>query len=504
MITLENKDLKSNIEIKDEQEAKGEMKLNSYKVDFKGIANAIKLDLVGNKNLNVIFKTYSKGKVSVMMENPEKHEEQFRSLSKFLYVASTTYRRLCNYYSEIAYLYWYIEPFRLNIEKVNISAFKKAYSNILNSMDNMNIEHEFSKIMKIVYIEGIFFGYEHSSTESYFIQKLNPKYCVIKSIEDGVFNFAFDFSYFTGNELALNGYSEEFKSRYKKYKNASSKEKSNYRYQELNSNKTICIKLDETISSTLPPFIGVILDIYDIQDYKTLKKINQEMQNTAMLIGKIPYLSNKNDMANAFALDLEMAVEYGNRINRELPDQFGFLLSLYEDVQMFKLGDDKSKSDKVQESINNFWDISGVSKTLFSESGGTEASIKMSIKTEEQSVFKLLLQIERWINRKIKKMNNKYKFRIHMLPITTFNADDFIAKELKVAQFGIPNKTRLATALGLTQSGMSNMAFLENTILELPSAWIPLQSTHTMSNTVDNTESVVEEISEAENGGDED
>ena len=116
MITLENKDLKSNIEIKDEQEAKGEMKLNSYKVDFKGIANAIKLDLVGNKNLNVIFKTYSKGKVSVMMENPEKHEEQFRSLSKFLYVASTTYRRLCNYYSEIAYLYWYIEPFRLNIE----------------------------------------------------------------------------------------------------------------------------------------------------------------------------------------------------------------------------------------------------------------------------------------------------------------------------------------------------------------------------------------------------
>ena len=53
----------------------------------------------------------------------------------------------------------------------------------------MNLQHEFIKITTTILREDIFYGYEYSTKDSYFIQKLNPDYCQISSIEDGCFNF---------------------------------------------------------------------------------------------------------------------------------------------------------------------------------------------------------------------------------------------------------------------------------------------------------------------------
>lgn len=44
--------------------------------------------------------------------------------------------------------------------------------------------------------------------DSYFIQKLNPDYCQISSIEGGCFNFAFDFNYFKTYPEKLKQYGE--------------------------------------------------------------------------------------------------------------------------------------------------------------------------------------------------------------------------------------------------------------------------------------------------------
>ena len=191
-------------------------------------------------------------------------------------------------------------------------------------------------------------------------------------------------------------------------------------------------------------------------------------------------MKNNSDTANDFKITLDTAVEFGNKIIAELPDQVGFMLSVFDDVELFKLSDDGvGATDKVEEAIKNFWSATGTSKNLFADSSDTDAGIKYSTTADEQSLFGILRQIERWINRKLKFNNGKYKFKINILDITTFNRKEKVAEELKAAQYGLPNKIKLFASMGNSQSSIETMSFLENDILDLHTRFIPLSSSHT-------------------------
>lgn len=454
-----------------------------YKLDFSKLARLVMSDIDSNNTGNILFSSFPKERVVNALQNPQKNERLLKNLSNFLYVISPHYRRLCNYYAEMPTFDYYIEPYKLNTSKVNIKAFKKAYDKTLQLLDNMDIKHEMLRCLQVVFREGIFYGYEHSTDDSYFIQKLDSDYCRISGIEDGVFVFQFNFGYFEFDETRLDNFASEFQSMYRKYKNSKQskgKNKEDLQWQELPSDKSICIKADESILFPFPPFVGVLLDIYEIEDYKKLKKAKSEMQNIAILSGTVP-TNDKSNVANDFKIDLDTAVAFGNKIIEQLPEQVGFILSVYDDMKLFKLDDDKVGTDKVEEAIKNFWSAAGVSKNLFADNSDTDAALKQSIIADEQSVFAILRQIERWINRKLKFNNTKYKFKVNILDITRFNQREKIAEELKAAQYGLPNKIRLFVSMGNSQSSIEGMNFLENDILELHDKFIPLSSSHTQS-----------------------
>lgn len=455
-----------------------ELQKKYYKLDFTQLARYVFSDLEKTKTNTILFKNFSKEKVMDAIQNPQKNEQTLRNLSNFLYIVSPHYKRLCNYYAEMLTLDSYIEPYRLDVSKVNIKQFQKAYNETLFEIDNMNIKHEFQKVSQVTFREGIFYGYEHQTEDSYFIQKLDADYCKISGFEDGVFSFKFNFDYFTKDESKLENYATEFRTKYENYKNSKKtkgKKKENLQWQEVSSKHSICIKADETILYPFPPFIGVLPDIYEIQDYKSLKKANSEMQNYALVSGKIP-LKENSDVANDFKIGLDTAIQFGNKIVEELPDQVGFMLSVFDDMQLFRLSDDKVGTDKVEEATKNFWSAAGVSKNLFADDSSTDAAIKYSTVTDEQSSFVLLRQIERWINRKLKFKDSKYKFKINMLDITQTNKKEKVTELLKACQFGLPYKTKLYVSMGSSQSSMSSMEFLENEVLKLHNNWIPLQS----------------------------
>lgn len=455
-----------------------ELQKKFYKLDFAQLARYIFADLEKTKTNTILFKNFSKEKVMEAIQNPQKNEQTLRNLSNFLYIVSPHYKRLCNYYAEMLTLDSYIEPYKLDISKVNIKQFQKAYNETLFEIDNMNIKHEFQKVLQVAFREGVFYGYEYKTDDSYFIQKLDADHCQISGFEDGVFNFKFNFDYFSTDESKLDNYAPEFRTKYTKYKNSKKNKgakKENLKWQELNSENSICIKTDETLLYPFPPFVGVLPDIYEIQDYKSLKKANSEMQNYALVSGKIP-LKENSDIANDFKIGLDTAIQFGNKIVEELPDQVGFMLSVFDDMQLFRLSDDKVGTDKVEEATKNFWSAAGVSKNLFADDSSTDAAIKYSTVTDEQSAFTMLRQIERWINRKLKFKDGKYKFRINMLDITQTNQKERVAELLKACQFGLPYKTKLYVSMGGSQSSMSSMEFLENEVLGLHKNWIPLQS----------------------------
>lgn len=181
MITIDNK---NKIEPTKQIESTKKLEKKYYKLDFSQLARLVISDLDARDKNNIFFKSFPKERVIEALQNPQKNEKTLRNLSNFLYIISPHYKRLCNYYAEMATLDWYIEPYKLNIDKVNIKQFKKAYNETLFELDNMNIKHEFFKVLQVVYREGIFYGYDYNTEDSYFIQKLDPDYCKISSVED--------------------------------------------------------------------------------------------------------------------------------------------------------------------------------------------------------------------------------------------------------------------------------------------------------------------------------
>ena len=99
-------------------------------------------------------------------------KKTLRDLSNFLFILSPHYRRLCTYHAEMPSLDWFVEPYKLSLDKINIKQFKKVYNETLYELDNMNIKHEMLKALQITFREGIFYGYEHKTEDSYFIQKI--------------------------------------------------------------------------------------------------------------------------------------------------------------------------------------------------------------------------------------------------------------------------------------------------------------------------------------------
>jgi len=459
-------------------------------VDFTKLAKLIYTDLEIQGYSSAILSSFTKERVSRMLENPRKNQKQLRNLSRLLYVISSHYRRLCQYYGQMSRLDWYIKPYKLRQENLNIDKYKISYYRHLDFLTDMNIKHELGKVLEIVFLEGIYYGYEYYENDSYFIQRLDPDYCEITGSGDGVYIFAFDMSYFDKSNVDINSYAKEFQILYKAYKDAKAdksiarRDISKYRYKTLSAEKSICIKTDESVAYPYPPFSGVISDIFDIEDYKALKKASKEMENYGVITGEIPILTGATQ-SDDFAVDLDTAIAFGADITNQLPDQVAFLPAVFNNMKFHKLSDSTSNIDGVHEAVNNFWEATGTTKDLFTGESSTDASAKRATATDEQIVFSMTSQLERWINRRLKFIENgntaTHKFLVNILDTTNFNIDDFVSRELKLAQFSIPNKIRLCVASGMNQSEVGDMAFLENEVLDLPNKFVPLVSSNTMS-----------------------
>jgi len=445
---------------------------------FALLAKLIKRDLNKNKQSEYSFyKNFNRDKVQEYLAKPERYEKQLRHVVRFLYVSSSHFRRAVLYFATLPMFKYTIEMYGTkDFAKLNVDNVRKKYIDTINYLEVMDIEHELAKVSLICWLEDAFFGYEYKTDDSYFIQPLDPDYCHISSIEDGVLNFQFDFSYFNRREEELEIVDPEFKEKYEIYKG----NKRKYRWQELDPKKTICIKINENFDHCVPPFSGILESLYDIEDFKQLKKAKTELDNYLLLALSIPYQKDKTE-ENQFALSIDKAMEFYHLVIEQLPEQVGALLSPYEKVDAIRVDKSDKNVDTVAEAERAFYNDAGISQLLFSSQNATGAALTKSVVVDEMLVFKFLKQCERWVNRKLKEFNKKLLFRTHFLEITHMNKKDYIDGLKEAASLGAPVKMRYAMALGLTPSAMLNNEYVENIVFEIPKKWEPLMSSYTQS-----------------------
>jgi hypothetical protein len=445
----------------------------SVKMNFAELTNMIIKDL--NERQPALSRNDRKEDVANYLANPRRNSVELVKMSEMLYNASPHYRRVINYFAKLPTMDYIVEPYGLDIQKVNEKPFRSGFQKTVDYLDQMNIKHEMKKIMQVAWVRDTFYGYEHEGKNSYFIQQLPNEWCAISSVEDGVFNFSFNLVFFDRNASQLEMFPKEFKSLYNKYKNGSIGQ-----WAELDSTKTICIKINEELDYDLPPFVGIFPSIFDIEDYKTLKKTKETLDNYKFIVNKIP-LREASERNNDFLLDLNMVSQFHNKTADTIPSTIGLLTVPFE-VETIDFKSDRSERNAVWEAEHEFYSSVGTSSLLFNGDNASQANLAKSIKVDEQESFAVVRQIERWINRKIKfVIKGAYKFRLKFLDISMFNRDEYIDKLLKSAQYGLPVKMMLSSALGVSPSQTFAMAYLENDILGLVDLFQPLQSSHVQS-----------------------
>ena len=460
-------------------------------VTFAQLSKLITNDLTTNSQKSALTTKYTYDMVLRFLDNPVTSQKQLRQLSRYLYNTSSNYKRLVDYFSSMLRFDYVVEPYDLDLEKIKIDTFKKQYNTILKQLETMNLPHELSRVLTTSFKEDVFYGYEHQTDESYFIQKIDPDFCQISSIEDGVFNYSFDFSYFDAHKSSLRKYPQEFIEKYAVYL----KDRSNNRWQEIDSKKSICFKINEDVEYPYPPFSNLFESLFDIDETKKQRKVKNKMDNYMILTQKIPI---KSDEADAFLINMDTAMDFHNLAMNALPDEVGLVTSPME-IEAIKLERKNTDVDTVAQAERDFYNAAGVSQFLFNSDKASASGLAKSIITDEQIVFRCLQQFERWINRKLKQISKTYKFKIKFLETTRNNYKDVQDSLLKAAQYGMPVKMALASTYGLSPSSMVNMTFLENEILDLPKKLIPLSSSHTQSGDTSNGAPTVsdEEISES-------
>ena len=475
------------MEVKEYTEEEKQRILKFYNnLNFANLSKSILQDLRKNNTESVLYKRYKKEEILKFLENPQKNEKQIRELSNFLYIVSSHYRRLIDYFPLILLYHYNVIPTKIP-KKIVKSQYLESYKKIITECDKYHLKHEAIKSIKVAIRDGVFFGLWYETSDSFYIKQVMSNYAQISGIEDGTFIFEFDLNYFNGKKDLLQMYGQEFIDAYDRYKGNDKKnikaDKTKRWYEPKNQ---ICLKCDESDPyHNLPYFTGLLDSIFNIDEYKMLHKVKAENENFKALSLKIP-----TDADGVPLLSFEDNYQWFNHIVDNVSNSsVGIFMSPFVVDDFSFSSNNTSDATDIINAEEEFYMSSGINPLLFgSAKANSSSSMLLSVKPDEQVVYSILLQFQRFFNKKIKKMNLEYEFKIEFLPQSIFNQTEYVDRFSKAASLGLPVKTTYASSLGLSPLDTYNMTYLEEDILGLSKKrWtMPLVSSNTQSS-VDNT-----------------
>ena len=446
-------------------------KIYSISDKFYALAKMITRDLNNNRNTPT-FSLYSKDDISTYLSNPYTYEKQLRNAVTYIYGASSHFRRLIQYFTALSDLCYVVEPYKIDPKKANTKTINNNYRKILNILSSMSIKTQFPKILTVCLREDTFYGTLWVTQDNITVQQLPSDYCAISSIEGNVFNVTFDFSYFDSHSELLPYYPEEFSIKYETYRN----QRTN-RWIELSSPTSFAIKCNtDILDYSIPPFAGILREVYDIEDYKQLKLAKTELENYAMIVMTLPLTKD-----GEWGIDLDKAKEFWRNLDGVLPEEVGSVLSPMEISKVSFEESNTDSTDTISEAEQNLFTAAGVSSLLFNNEKASSNALLLSIKADQAITYGIVKSIEDMVNRYIQSLSYGKNFRVNFLDVSPYNRKEVGDAYLKAASYGLPTISMYAASQGLGQAELDSMSFLETTVLGLQSMFKPIQSSTQMS-----------------------
>ena len=452
--------------------------LDSIPTNMIGISSRFALlnrlitrDLNGYSSVSPTFYLYTKDEIQKYLSNPYRYEKQLRKAVQYIYGASPHFRRLIQYFVGLSDLSYIVEPYKIDPRKANPKTINNNYRKVLNMLASMNVKTQLPKILTVCLREDVFYGTFWITPDSITIQQLPSDYCAISSIEGNVPNVSFDFSYFDPRRELLEYYPEEFTRKYNIYrKNILS------RWIELDSPMSFAIKCNSDILDyAIPPFAGLLREIYEIEDYTKLKLTKEALENYAMIAMKLPLEDGE------WGIDLDKAKDFWRNLDAVLPEEVGSVLT---PMDLDKISFEKSNTsdvDTVADAEQHLFTAAGVSSLLFNNAKASANALLLSIKADQNLTYGIVKSICDAINRLIQDQNYGKNFKVNFLDVSCFNRKEAGEAYLKAASYGLPTISAYAASQGIGQAELDSMSFLETTVLGLQDMFRPIINSAQMS-----------------------
>ena len=446
--------------------------------DFIGISSKFAIlnklitrDLNNYRNAPT-FTLYNKDNITEYLSNPYQYEKQLRRAITYIYGASPHFRRLIQYFVGLSDLSYIVSPYRIDPRKANVKTTNNNYRKVLNSLSSMNIKTQFPKVLTVCLREDVCFLTLWITPDSITLQQLPSDYCAISSIEGNVLNVTFDFSYFDSRQNLIDYFPPEFKTKYELYQ----KERLT-RWIELDSPNSFAIKCNNDILEyALPPFAGLLREIYDIEDYRQMKLAKTALENYAMISMTLPMDKNGD-----WGIDLDKAKDFWRNLDNVLPEEVGSVLT---PMPLEKISFERSNTgdtDTIAQAEENLFTAAGVSSLLFNNSKASANALLLAIKNDQSITFGIVKSIEDAVNRFIQAQNYGKNFKVTFLDVSPYNRKEAGDAYLKAAQCGLPTISMYSASQGLGQAELDAMSFLEGQVLGLQDLFRPIQSSSQMS-----------------------
>lgn len=414
-----------------------------------------------------------------MVQSPENYGSQIIRLSQYMMLKSGYYKRLIEYFVNMGIINWIVDKEIKNekLFKTNHSTYRKNYLKFVNQCNKFKIDLNITNILRKMYVEDTCFGYivENELETSIFF--LDQRYCEIrKNIGGNVYGFAINRSLINSNyydtlPLELQQLIEQ------------SKEISKNNMVMIPDENSLCLKYNNDYTYSYCPFFSLIADILLIDDYKDLAKAKTESDAYKLVYFKIP----TNDEGQISMGD-EIVVSFVEMAKAVVPETWGVVpapmdLELVESKST--ASDDKNKT---QEAVDNYYGEAGVSKALIS-SASSGSELKLSMKVDSSDLYRIYRQIEVWMALQMRlrgHIYDSYDFVYRILPTTIFDVDDYIDRQLKLAQASAPNKDELLAANGTNPAKMIGATLHEMIFSDVYSNWTVLSTSYTQGKDDDN------------------
>lgn len=470
----------------EKDEEKFNQSMQNGKIDFSSFRRLMIKDILNHSEL---IETGCIGKVKLedvqrAMEHPQHAWRVLVKASTSLMHISPHYYRLNSLFANMALFCWWIDLYDVR-DNANVETIRKQYGTLAARLENMHLKHEFSKIMRTLPYQDVYYGLVVESSTDFFLQKMDYRLCKLFQVQDGLYNFRLNLSGIKPQEL--DAYPDYVQTAYADYLDGNIGQ-----WYLPPADKQICIKMNSQWTYPYPMLINMIKDIFDLDTYKKLKLQSARTDNYKAILVEVPIDETTVDKPLLSPDTLSLFAE----INREsLSDDIGMIHTLGSKGEAISFKDSTNTRNNVSDAIDEIYNSSGTTKEFFNGSSSATA-VMLSVENASGFIYDVYRQFERWVNRyiKLRKFNKPtFKFAFYLLDMTVFNRDMVSKRYKESAAMGVGIDRWLAS-LDMTPSRTLGSYIMSKNIFDFHNNLIPLQSAY-------NASSKIQEIDEESEGG---